>query len=218
MIPPEPWAHLPFFARDWPALAARLAAAPPWFPAPGDVFRALDLCPPSAVRVVILGQDPYPTGGRATGLAFGYPPGVRPTYSLAAILDRLAADTGTRRPDGDLTGWARQGVLLLNTLLTVPEGQAGGHRGWGWEGLTGEVLAALDPAPRAFLLWGRDARDAALPRLTPGRHLMLVASHPSGMSRLRPLGDAPAFADARPFSAVNAWLTARGEPPIDWAA
>ena len=218
MIPPAPWAHLPFFARDWPALAARLAAAPRWFPAPGDVFRALDLCPPDAVRVVILGQDPYPTGGRATGLAFGYPPGTRPTHSLAAILDLLAKDTGIRRRNGDLTGWARQGVLLLNTVLTVPEGQAGGHRRWGWERLTAEVMAELDNAPRAFLLWGRDARDAALPCLTPGRHLTRVASHPSAMSRMKPLGEAPAFVEARPFSTVNAWLVARGAPPIDWAA
>jgi uracil-DNA glycosylase len=218
MTPPAAWAHLPFFAAKWPALAARLERAGRWAPAPGAVFRALDLCPPEAVRVVILGQDPYPTGGRATGLAFGYPPGVRPSHSLAAILDVLARDAGVRRRDGDLTGWARQGVLLLNTVLTVPEGQAGGHRGWGWERLTAEVLAELDTAPRAFLLWGRDARDAALPRLTPGRHLIEIASHPSAMSRLRPLGDAPAFVDARPFSAVNAWLSARSAAPIDWAA
>ena len=182
------------------------------------MFRALDLCPPDAVRVMILGQDPYPTGGRATGLAYGYPPGVKPTHSLAAILDVLARDTGVLRRDGDLTGWARQGVLLFNTVLTVPEGRAGGHRGWGWEQLAAEVLSELDAAPRAFLLWGREARDAALPRLTPGRHLTLVASHPSAMSRRKPLGDAPAFADARPFSAVNTWLAARGGAPVDWAA
>lgn len=216
--PPAEWADLPFFTRDWPAVATALTAEPRrWFPAAPDLFRALDLTPPAAVRAVILGQDPYPSGGRATGLAFGYPPGLRPTHSLRNILAELVADTGIRRADGDLAGWARQGVLLLNTALSVPEGAAGGHRRLGWERLAAQVLTRIAARPTAFLLWGAEAQRIAAPALAAGAaagtaHLVLAAPHPSPMSARR------GFFGARPFSRVNAWLATRGEPPIDWAA
>jgi uracil-DNA glycosylase len=215
--PPRGWADLPFFATDWPALRDRLAGAPqPWQPAPGAVFRARDLTPPEAVRVVILGQDPYPAPGRATGLAFGFPAGTAPRDSLANILREVQADRGVARRDGDLAGWARQGVLLLNTVLTVPVGQTDGHRGWGWEGLAAQVLARALRRPCALVLWGARAQRAAAPVLAgladPGRHLVLRAPHPSPLSAHR------GFFGSRPFGRIDAWLAAQGAPPIDWGA
>jgi uracil-DNA glycosylase len=216
MKPPEPpasWATLPFFTDSrWPALWARLAALPDWQPAPDRIFRALTLTPRDRVRVVILGQDPYPTPGRATGLAFSFPPEQSPRDSLRNILAELAADTGQTRADGDLTGWADQGVLLLNPILTVPTGQPLGHRHLGWQSLTAEILAATAAdGPRAFLLWGAPAQKACahIPRAT---HLWLESPHPSPLSAWR------GFFGSRPFSAVNRWLTAQGQPPIDWRA
>jgi uracil-DNA glycosylase len=210
--PPAAWADLPFFASHWPALWDRLATAPAWQPTPDRIFRALAACPPGAARVVILGQDPYPTPGRATGLAFAFPPGDPPRDSLRNILAELHADTGITRPDGDLSGWAAQGVLLLNAVLTVPVGQPGGHAGWGWEVLVHQVLdRAAAARPLAFLLWGRPAqRLAGTP--DPARHLVLTSPHPSPLSAHR------GFFGSRPFSAVNRWLAARGDAPIDWAA
>lgn len=220
--PPEAWADLPFFATDWPRIAAALAEAPePWQPAPADIFRALALTAPEAVRVVILGQDPYHTPGRATGLAFAFPPGAPPRDSLANILKELAADTGLHRRDGDLTGWARQGVLLLNTVLTVPLGQAHGHRRLGWQRLAAEVLGRAATRPAAFLLWGKPALDTCAPILARAPsvpRLVLASSHPSPLSAARRLGPHPPFRGSRPFGAVNRWLAARGEAPVDWAA
>ena len=208
--PPESWAALPFFATHWPALAARLADAPPWQPA--DPFRALRLTPREQTRVVILGQDPYPTPGRATGLAFSFPPGERPKHSLKNILTELAADTGQTKPDGDLTAWATQGVLLLNTVLTVPLNAAHGHKRWGWEPLISQILTALaHDGPKAFLLWGAPAQSlcAHLPR---AGHLLLTSPHPSPLSAHR------GFFGSRPFTAINRWLETQGQPPINWTA
>jgi uracil-DNA glycosylase len=206
--PPEDWAGLPFFTALWPGLRDRLATAP--FQ-PADPFRALRLTPRAAVRVVILGQDPYPTPGRATGLAFSFPPGQPPRDSLRNILAELAADTGQTRADGDLTGWAQQGVLLLNTVLTVPPGQANGHKGWGWETLAAQVLSATAAdGPRAFVLWGAPAQRLAARLPRPG-HLFVESPHPSPLSAYR------GFFGSRPFSAVNAWLATQGQPPVDWS-
>lgn len=210
--PPASWATLPFFTSRWPGLWQRLAANPGWQPEPGRIFRALELTPRSEVRVVILGQDPYPTPGRAQGLAFAFPPGERPRDSLRNILSELAADTGIHRRDGDLAGWAHQGVLLLNTALTVPVDKANGHRGWGWEELAAQILSATAAdGPRAFLLWGRPAQGLAV-RLPRAGHLFVESAHPSPLSARR------GFFGARPFSRVNDWLAARGESPLDWAA
>jgi uracil-DNA glycosylase len=209
-VPPASWSSLPFFATHWPALAARLADAPEW--QPQDPFRALRLTPRDKTRVVILGQDPYPTPGRATGLAFSFPPGERPKHSLKNILTELAQDTGQTKSDGDLTPWATQGVLLLNTVLTVPLNTANGHKGWGWEPLIAEILTTLaDDSPKAFLLWGAPAQSlcAKLPRKG---HLFLTSPHPSPLSAHR------GFFGSRPFSAINRWLTDQGQNPINWAA
>lgn len=217
--PPAAWADLAFFRGPaWPALWDRLAADAarrPFQPPAPALFRALELTPPGAVRAVILGQDPYHREGRATGLAFGYPPGVRPDHSLRAILGELREDLGIVRADGDLSGWACQGVLLLNTVLSVPAGagMAGAHADLGWQALTAEVLARVARRPTAFLLWGRAAQRAAAPHLAPpqggGAHLVIAAPHPSPRTA--------GFRGHRPFSRVNAWLAARGEPPIDWS-
>lgn len=211
--PPPSWADLPFFARDWPALWDRLtAAAPDWQPGPDRIFRALDLTPRDRVRVVILGQDPYHTPGRATGLAFSFPPQETPRDSLRNILTEVQADTGAAPASGDLSGWARQGVLLLNTVLTVPPGRPDGHRGWGWEPLVAQVLEAVAAdGPRAFVLWGAPARRAcaALPR---AGHLFIETPHPSPLSAWR------GFFGARPFSRINDWLASRGDAPLDWSA
>lgn len=207
---PASWAGLPFFTDDWPALAERLAGAPPWQPA--AVFRALDLTPRDAVRVVILGQDPYHTPGRATGLAFSFPPDERPRDSLKNILTELQTDLGVTRTDGDLSGWARQGVLLLNSVLTVPLGAALGHRKWGWEILVRQILAATaSDGPRAFVLWGGPAQKACA-KLPRDGHLFVETPHPSPLSVHR------GFYGSRPFSKVNAWLASQGQKPVDWAA
>ena len=214
--PPAGWRDLAFFRDRWPDIAARLtaeqAAGHRWYPAPVRLFAALEHAPPETVRVVILGQDPYPSGDRATGLAFAYPPGLRPTHSLRNILRELAEDTGIQRDHGDLTGWARQGVLLLNVHLSVPEGRAAGHARLGWPRLAAEVLARVAQRPTAFLLWGTDAQTTAAPALagSPAGHLVLRAPHPSPLSARR------GFFGSRPFSQVNTWLASRGEPGIDW--
>ena len=210
--PPESWASLPFFSDPWPALWQRLHTAPPWAPGPDALFRALHLTPRGKVRAVILGQDPYHTPGRATGLAFSFPPDTPPRDSLKNILTEVAADVGTPKHGGDLTPWAEQGVLLLNTSLSVPLGHPMGHSGWGWARLTAQILAATaSDGPRAFLLWGGPAQKAArdLPRLG---HLFLESPHPSPLSAYR------GFFGSRPFSATNAWLQSHDQPPIDWTA
>ncbi|MFN3823971.1 MAG: uracil-DNA glycosylase [Pseudorhodobacter sp.] len=208
---PATWAALPFFAQDWPALRERLDAEQGWQPPRDRVFRALTLTPRDRVRVVILGQDPYHTPGRATGLAFSFPPDTSPRDSLRNILTELEADLATPRNSGALTGWAEQGVLLLNTVLTVPAGAAHGHKRLGWDRLVSQVLAAVaGDGPRAFVLWGGPAQKLCrdLPR---EGHLFVETAHPSPLSAYR------GFFGSRPFSRVNDWLTARGERAIDWA-
>ncbi len=215
MIPlPAGWADLRFFADDWPRIAAQLAAEPGTvLPPPPRIFAALALTPPEAVRAVILGQDPYPQPGKADGLAFSIPAafGQRRRDSLAAILAEVSDDIGLR-DDTDLSDWAGQGVLLLNTALTVPEGRAGGHARLGWDVLVREVLERVSRRPTAFLVWGAQAARFA-PAIRPpgaGDHLILSAGHPS------PLNTGVPFRGTRPFSAVNRWLEGRGEAPIRW--
>lgn len=208
IAPPESWASLPFFATHWPALAARLATAPAW--QPQDPFRALRLTPREKTRVVILGQDPYPAPGRATGLAFSFPPGEPPRHSLKNILTELREDTGDTKSDGDLTPWATQGVLLLNTVLTVPLNAANGHKGWGWEPLISQILTALAAdGHKAFLLWGNPAQTLCAPLPRAG-HLFVQSPHPSPLSAHR------GFFGSRPFSTINTWLQSQGQSPIRW--
>ena len=187
------------------------------FPRPHDWFRALDLTPLDKVRAVILGQDPYHGEGQAHGLCFSVPPGVRPPPSLGNIFKELESDLGIRpSPHGFLEHWARQGVLLLNSVLTVEMGRAASHRDRGWEQFTDSVVRLVNakPEPVVFLLWGSYAQKKAgfvdsVDR--GGRHLVLKAPHPS------PLSAHSGFFGCRHFSKANAFLIERGLEPIDWA-
>lgn len=207
------WEDLPFFHTRWPQIKAKLAQESREILPPEPVrFAALELTQPDAVRVVILGQDPYPTPGHAHGLAFSVEPDVRPLpRSLSNIFKELESDLGVRRQDGDLRTWARQGVLLLNTALSVPSGDANGHKDFGWEDLAKEVLQRTSRRPTAFVLWGKQAQRLEK-HLNPGDHLILKTAHPSPLSARR------GFFGSRPFSAINTWLQTRGHAPIDWAA
>jgi uracil-DNA glycosylase len=182
------------------------------YPPLPDLFRAFRLCPVDDARVLILGQDPYHGPGQAHGLSFSVPPGVAVPPSLRNIFRELRDDLGVAAPaSGDLTGWAAQGVLLLNTVLTVRAGQPGSHAGRGWEQVTDAAIRALDARPErvVFLLWGVAAgRKAGL--VTGARHVVLPAGHPSPVNARRFLG-------SRPFSAANAALAAAGREPVRWA-
>lgn len=178
-----------------------------------DIFNALHYTPYATVKVCILGQDPYHGPGQAHGLSFSVKPGVPAPPSLQNILKELESDLGCRPPDhGCLEHWARQGVLLLNTVLTVRQGQAASHRGRGWERFTDRVIEVLNarPEPVVFILWGRHAQ-AKLPMIDTSRHGVITAPHPS------PLSAHSGFFGSRPFSRANAFLQARGIAPIDWA-
>ena len=211
LTPPKAWAHLPFFAETLPGIVTRLEAETrPVYPPKEQVFRALEMCPPDDTKVVILGQDPYHTSGKADGLAFSIPDGFGGRLdSLGNIFKELEDDLGVDRTQTGLSDWAAQGVLLLNTALTVPEGTAKGHAKLGWDRLTKEVLTALSDRPRAFVLWGGPAQKFAR-HIQGSDHLILTSAHPSPLSVYR------GFFGSRPFSKVNDWLKARGETEIDW--
>ncbi|MCR9108733.1 uracil-DNA glycosylase [Marivita sp. XM-24bin2] len=211
LTPPDKWRHLPFFSENLPGIAAAVAKETrAVLPPESQVFAALETCSPEDVRVVILGQDPYPTPGHAHGLAFSVSPSVQPLpRSLGNIFKELRDDVGSAPPNGDLHFWARQGVLLLNDVLTVPAGDARGHRRLGWQKLVPQVLEALSDRPRAFVLWGNDARAQAQ-HLAGHGHLVLESAHPSPLSARR------GFFGSRPFSTVNAWLKEQGQQPINW--
>ena len=206
------WAELPFFLQDWPALQQRLAQeSGPVYPPAGRIFAALERTPPMSVKALILGQDPYHTPGKADGLAFSIPTGFGGRLdSLGNILKELETDLGVSRRRTDLADWADQGVLLLNTALTVPEGRANGHRTLGWQRLVTQILDRLDDTPRALMLWGGPAQKLGA-RMTNPDHLRVATPHPSPLSAHR------GFFGSRPFSRVNDWLTERGETPIRWA-
>ncbi|MEO0945009.1 MAG: uracil-DNA glycosylase [Pseudomonadota bacterium] len=204
------WADLPFFTFDWPSIADALAAENRTILPPEPLrFAALERTQPQDTRVVILGQDPYPTKGHANGLAFSVTPETPLPRSLANIFREMEYDIGARPATGDLGHWADQGVLLLNTALTVPEGEAGGHAKLGWARLTGQVLERLDDTPRAFLLWGKHAQK--LGANLGDHHLKIETAHPS------PLSAARGFFGSKPFSRINAWLADQGQNPITWA-
>jgi len=198
-------------------LVAEKAAGKQIFPRGSAWFRALDLTPPGDVRVVILGQDPYHGAGQAHGLCFSVPPGVRPPPSLGNIYKELKADLGVDPPGhGFLEAWAKRGVLLLNSVLTVESARAASHAGRGWEKFTDAVirLIAARPDPVVFMLWGAYAQKKASfvdSVEQGGRHLVLKAAHPS------PLSAHNGFLGCRHFSKANAFLESRGLPPIDWA-
>lgn len=206
------WRDLPFFARDLPTILARLEAEPgPVHPPLPRLFHALERCQPEATRVVILGQDPYHTPGKADGLAFSIPPGFPGRLdSLGNIFKEIESDLGQPRTRTDLGDWADQGVLLLNTALTVPEGRAKGHARLGWGALVAEVLARLADRPRAYLLWGGPAQKAAA-AVDPASNLKIESAHPSPLSAHR------GFFGSRPFSRTNDWLKKQGLGAINWA-
>ena len=191
-------------------LRAEITADRGYLPAGENVLRAFTF-PFEQVRVLIVGQDPYPTPGHAIGLSFSVAPEVRPVpRSLANIFTEYTADLGLPQPtNGDLTPWARQGVMLLNRVLTVRPGTPASHRGKGWEAVTDRAIEALVArgGPMVAILWGRDAQGLT-PRL--GQVPVIASAHPS------PLSARSGFFGSRPFSRANAALTAQGADPIDW--
>jgi uracil-DNA glycosylase len=218
LIVPPAWrdALAPIVASESFASLARFvdeerARATVYPPAPAT-FAALAATPPSAVRVVVVGQDPYHGPGQAHGLAFSVPRGVKKPPSLANILKELVDDVGCAIPaHGSLDAWAARGVLLLNTILTVRDGAPLSHKGRGWEAFTDAVLRVVDAGPRGvvFLLWGGPAqKKRAL--VDEQRHAVLCCAHPS------PLSAARGFFGSKPFSRANGALIRAGREPIDW--
>lgn len=200
------WQELQTFVR---AERERATVYPPH----DEVFAALHLTPYATTRVLILGQDPYHGPGQAHGLCFSVRRGVRVPPSLVNIHRELHDDVGVPIPDhGNLEGWARRGVLLLNATLTVRAGQAGSHQGKGWERFTDVVIGAVSAKPEhvVFVLWGGYARrKRALIDAT--RHTVIESAHPS------PLSAHNGFFGSKPFSRANAALLAHGQEPIDWS-
>ena len=182
------------------------------FPEEKNVFRALELTPFESVKVVILGQDPYHGFGQAHGLSFSVQKGIPLPPSLRNIYKELQEDLGGELPtEGDLSHWAKQGVLLLNTVLTVEEGNANSHKGMGWETLTNRLIESLNELnhPVIFILWGKPAQDKEK-LITNLSHVILKAPHPSPLSAYR------GFFGSKPFSKVNEILIQQGQTPIRW--
>ena len=207
----EAWRRTPAGQGLLQFVEARRAAGATIYPA--TPLKALELTPLPAVKVVILGQDPYHGAGQAEGLAFSVPPGVRPPPSLKNIFQELQRDLGIVPPrHGHLGGWARQGVLLLNTTLTVEDGQPASHAKRGWEALTDALIRAVAelPHPVVFMLWGAHAQAKAplIETVAPGRHRLLMANHPSPLSARRP---------PVPFIGCGHFGRA-GEAAVDWAS
>ena len=187
------------------------------YPPREERLRALELTPLDEVRAVILGQDPYHGPGQAHGLAFSVPAGVKVPPSLANIYKELRSDLDAAPPhDGNLEHWARQGVLLLNTSLTVEGGQAGSHARRGWEAITDAAIraVAMRQEPTVFLLWGAHAQKKAetIPELTGGPHHVIASPHPSPLSARR------GFFGSKPFSRTNAFLRGHGRGEIAWGS
>lgn len=207
-----------WFAReDMRALSAflrqRKAAGARIYPPGRDIFAAFEATPFDAVKVVILGQDPYHGAGQAHGLCFSVPPGVPVPPSLLNIYKELERDAGFVRPDhGCLLPWARRGVLLLNSVLTVEDGKPGSHQGRGWEGFTDHVVDVLNRECEqlVFLLWGSYAQKKGAV-IDGRRHRVLKAPHPSPLSAHR------GFLGCGHFSAANQYLARCGKTPVDWS-
>lgn len=206
------WRDLPFFTDTLPGICDALEADPrATLPAASQIFAALEQTQPDDVRVVILGQDPYPTPGHAHGLAFSAEATTTPLpRSLSNIFKEMREDIGAAPDTADLRFWADQGVLLLNTTLTVPAGNAGGHSTLGWQELTAQILQRLSDQPRVYLLWGAHAQKAARD-VDPEINFKLETAHPSPLSARR------GFFGSRPFSRSNDWLRAHGQSAINWA-
>ena len=183
------------------------------YPAPKNIFRAFDLCPFNQVKVVVLGQDPYHGAGQATGLSFAVSKGTRLPPSLQNIYKEIEDDLGIKPTyaDGDLERWATQGVLLLNSTLTVRASDAGSHQKRGWEEFTDAVIQALSDKREhvVFILWGNYARAKGA-RIDRSKHFVIESAHPS------PFSAANGFFGSKPFSKTNEYLKEHGEKEIDW--
>ena len=202
----------PYMAQLRAFLVAEKDAGKAIFPRGSEWFRALDLTPLEDVRVVILGQDPYHGPGQAHGLCFSVKPGTRTPPSLVNIYKEMQADLGIAPArHGFLEHWAEQGVLLLNSVLTVQLGNAASHQGRGWERFTDAVIRLVNAQPRpiVFMLWGAYAQKKAA--FVDPRHLVIKSAHPS------PLSAHNGFFGSKPFSKANEFLKSHGEHPIDWA-
>ncbi len=200
----------PYWA-DLQAFVAGERTEHPVYPAPDEVFAALHLTPYADVEVLILGQDPYHGPGQAHGLCFSVKPGIAPPPSLRNIFIEMQSDLGLPPPNhGCLYSWARQGILLLNTTLTVRAGHAASHQGKGWEVFTDEVIRAVnDKRERVvFILWGASARKKKA-LVDTSRHVIIESAHPS------PLSARNGFFGSRPFSRANEALVAASRPPVD---
>lgn len=202
----------PYIADLAAFLRARAGQGHIIYPPPSDVFNALALTPFADVRVVIIGQDPYHGPDQAHGLSFSVRRGVRIPPSLRNIYKEIEDDCGVRMPaHGDLSAWARQGVLLLNATLTVEAGQAGAHQKRGWEEFTDAIIRAVNDQHRhvVFMLWGAYAQKKGA-FINRAHHLVLESAHPSPLSARR------GFMGCRHFSRANEYLTAHGRAPIRW--
>jgi uracil-DNA glycosylase len=215
---PAPWRDAitpyldPAAVADLSAFVASEYAEHQVFPPRQDLFAAFRLCSLADARVLILGQDPYHRVGQAHGLSFSVRPGVPVPPSLRNVFRELNDDLGIAPgPGGDLTGWAEQGVLLLNAVLTVRAGKPASHANRNWEHVTDAAIRALNAKPNrvVFLLWGAFARQKAV-LVTGPQHVVLQAGHPSPMN---PRG----FLGTKPFSQANAALAEAGEPAVDWS-
>lgn len=192
------------------------------FPPQADIFRALTLTPPEKVSCCIVGQDPYGTVGFANGLAFSVNKGITIPRSLKNILKELQADVGCDIPThGDLTAWAEQGVLMLNTVLTVEEGKPNSHAKWGWQVVTLDIVKACMqlPQPVVLVLWGGQARafsEDLRAEFVGSNKKWICSSHPSPLGATKGSATVPAFIGSRPFSTVNSLLKEMGGKGIDW--
>jgi uracil-DNA glycosylase len=202
-----------FLALQEKVTQAYLLSDPVVFPPQEQLFKAFEYCPWDELRVVILGQDPYPTKGHAHGLCFSVATGVKPLpKSLNNIFKERTSDLHLPDlPNGNLEHWAQQGVLLLNTVLTVEEGRADSHKNWGWEQFTDAVIEkiATEKENIVFILWGAKAQAKAS-RIDSSKHLILKAVHPS------PLAAHRGFFGSKPFSKTNAFLRTLGKQEIQW--
>lgn len=193
-------------------LKAEADAGKKIYPAAKDIFTALDACPFDQVKVVILGQDPYHGPGQAHGLCFSVQKGVAIPPSLMNIYKELATDVGVQNPGhGHLISWAKQGVLLLNNVLTVEDGKAGSHHGRGWELFTDRIVEVLNEKKQnlVFILWGSPAQKKAA-KVDGSKHCLIKSVHPSPLSSYR------GFFGSKPFSQANAYLQKHNLTPIDW--
>ena len=208
-----PVKHADFFQQLMARIDAERAAGKAIYPPASEVFNALTLTPLDDVKVVILGQDPYHGPGQAHGLCFSVQPGVKTPPSLVNIYKELAQDIeGFHIPEhGNLTAWAEQGVLLLNTVLTVEQGKAHSHAKWGWETFTDAVIKSVNDTQHGvvFLLWGSHAQKKGQ-NIDTQKHYVLNAPHPSPLSAHR------GFLGCRHFSQTNTLLSQQGKTPVNW--